>query len=108
MADINTWYAIAVMSVITALLRLLPFIVFNGNRKTPEIIKKLSKLLPYAVMGMLVVYCFKGINFESTANYLPAIISAVLVGALHVWKRNTLLSIIVGTVCYMLLVQLVF
>ena len=57
---------------------------------------------------MLVVYCMKDVNFSATAGYLPAIIASLLVGVLHIWKRNTLLSVISGTVCYMLLVQFVF
>lgn len=108
MTDLHTYLSVAVISAVTALLRFLPFIIFNGSRKTPKIIEKLSKTLPYAVMGMLVVYCLKDISFLTTANYLPAVIASLLVGALFVWKRNTLLSIVCGTVCYMLLVQLVF
>ncbi len=108
MTDLHTYLSVAVISAITALLRFLPFIIFNGSRKTPKIIEKLSKTLPYAVMGMLVVYCLKDVSFSSVANYLPAVIASLLVGILFVWKRNTLLSIVCGTVCYMLLVQLVF
>ena len=102
------YLSVAVISGVTALLRFLPFIIFNGSRKTPKIIEKLSKTLPYAVMGMLVVYCLKDISFLATANYLPAVIASLLVGVLFVWKRSTLLSIVCGTVCYMLLVQLIF
>ena len=102
------YLSVAVISGVTALLRFLPFIIFNGSKKTPKIIEKLSKTLPYAVMGMLVVYCLKDISFLATANYLPAVIASLLVGVLFVWKRSTLLSIVCGTVCYMLLVQLVF
>ncbi len=108
MTDLHTYLSVAVISGVTALLRFLPFIIFNGSRKTPKIIEKLSKTLPYAVMGMLVVYCLKDVSFSSVANYLPAVIASLLVGVLFVWKRNTLLSIVCGTVCYMLLVQLVF
>ena len=96
------------IALVTALIRFLPFIVFNGSRKTPKIIEKLGKILPYAIMGMLVVYCLKDTSFESVSGYLPALISSLLVGLLYVWKRNTLISIICGTVCYMLFVQMVF
>ncbi len=106
--DLRIWLTVAVIALVTAVLRFLPFAIFNGHRKTPKIIEKLGAILPYAVMGMLVVYCLKGVNFTSTSGYLPALISSVLVGLLYVWKRNTLVSIIAGTVCYMLLVQLVF
>ena len=108
MADMHIWYSIAVIAVITALLRFLPFIIFNGKMKTPKIVDKLSKILPCAVMGMLVVYCLKDVSFESTAAYLPAAVASLTVVLLHVWRRNTLLSIIGGTLCYMALVQFVF
>ena len=103
-----TWIAIAVISLVTALIRFLPFVIFNGNRKTPAIINKLGKTLPYAIMGMLVVYCLKGVNFLSPSGWVPSLIACVVVGILYVWKRNTLISIISGTVCYMVLVQMVF
>ena len=103
-----TWTAIAIIALVTALLRFLPFILFNGKRKTPRIIEKLGKVLPCAIMGMLVVYCLKDMSFLSVEGYLPQIIACLIVVLLHAWKRNTLISIISGTVTYMILVQLVF
>ena len=108
MVNAHTFYAIAVMALITALLRFLPFLIFKGKASTPPLVEKLGRLLPSAVIAMLVVYCMKDVNFSATAEYLPAIIASLLVGVLHIWKRNTLLSVISGTVCYMLLVQFVF
>lgn len=108
MVNAHTFYAIAVMALITALLRFLPFLIFKGKATTPPLVEKLGRLLPSAVIAMLVVYCLKDAHFAATAGYLPAVISCLLVGGLHVWKRNTLLSVICGTVCYMLLVQFVF
>ena len=108
MVNAHTFYAIAVMALITALLRFLPFLIFKGKASTPPLVVKLGRLLPSAVIAMLVVYCMKDVNFSATAGYLPAIIASLLVGVLHIWKRNTLLSVISGTVCYMLLVQFVF
>ena len=108
MDDLHTWYIVAVICLVTSLLRFLPFAIFNGKRKTPKIIEKFGKILPYAIMGMLVVYCLKSLSFTSVSNYLPALISAFVVGILYVWKRNTLISIICGTVCHMMLVQIVF
>jgi branched-subunit amino acid transport protein AzlD len=96
------------MALITALLRFLPFLIFKGKASTPKLVEKLGRLLPSAVIAMLVVYCLKDMNFSATVDYLPAIIAGLLVGVLHVWKSNTLLSVISGTVCYMLLVQYVF
>ena len=99
---------ILVMALVTAGMRFLPFVIFTKGRKVPEVVAYLGRVLPYAVMAMLVVYCLKGISFVQMPFGLPEIISVVLVVVLHVWKRNTLLSIVGGTVCYMVLVQLVF
>ena len=99
---------IAVAGAVTLLLRFLPFLIFGGKRETPPFIVYLGKVLPYAIMGMLVIYCLRGISFTAAANFLPELIACAVVVLAHVWKRNTLLSIISGTVCYMLLVQLAF
>lgn len=88
--------------------QIFPFVIFGGDRPTPGYIVYLGKVLPYAIMGMLVVFCLKNITFISAPFGMPEIISCSLVAALHIWKRNTLLSIIGGTVCYMLLIQLIF
>ena len=108
MTDLHTWSLIAVIAFVTAAIRFLPFMLFNGNRKTPPIINKLGKMLPYAIMGMLVVYCLKGISFASVSGYMPSVIACLVVAVLHIWKKNTLISIVCGTVCYMVLVQMVF
>ncbi len=106
----NTYFiaAIAIMAVITVALRAIPFLIFGGKRKAPQSIINLSNLLPYAVMAMLVVYCLKNVSFSSINTFMPELISCVIVIALHLWKHNTILSIIAGTVIYMLLVQIVF
>ena len=106
MTDLHTWYVVAVISLVTVMLRFLPFVIFNGSRKTPKIIEKLGRILPYAVMGMLVVYCLKDLSFTNPSQYLPEVIACLIVGVLYVWKRNTLISIICGTSCYMFLVQM--
>ena len=99
---------IAVIALVTVALRFLPFFIFRGNRRTPKYIEYLGKVLPYAIMGMLVVYCLKGVSFGDLSNWVPHLLASGLVVLVHLWKRNTLLSIISGTVVYMLLVQLVF
>ena len=107
----DTLYAFLVIIVIasvTALLRFLPFFVFHGNLSIPKFIHYLGLVLPYSIMAMLVVYCLKDISFAKYTDWLPELISVLGVVVLHVWKRNTLLSIIGGTVCYMLLVRVVF
>ena len=102
------WSAVLVAAAVTALIRFLPFWVFRGGRTVPPVVEKLGRVLPYAIMGMLVVYCLKGVSFAAMAGWLPALLACLVTGALYVWKRNTLLSIIAGTVCYMLLVQMIF
>jgi len=108
MTETQVWISVAVIALVTALTRFLPFLIFGGDRKVPRIIEKLGRLLPYAIMGMLVVYCLKGVNFVSLGGWIPALIACAVVVLLHVWRKNTLLSIISGTVVYMLLVQLIF
>ena len=99
---------IAVCALVTAALRFLPFLIFGENRTTPPVIVYLGKVLPFAIMGMLVVYCLKDVDLSAMPYGLPEAIGCAAVALLHVWKRNTLLSIGAGTVCYMLLVQFVF
>ena len=108
MSEWSALSLILVMALVTAGLRFLPFVIFTKGRKVPEVVAYLGRVLPYAVMAMLVVYCLKRLSFVQMPFGLPELISVVLVVVLHVWKRNTLLSIVGGTVCYMLLVQLVF
>ncbi|MBR6748193.1 MAG: AzlD domain-containing protein [Clostridia bacterium] len=108
MPDFYPWLLVTVIALVTAGIRFLPFLIFNVQRKTPAIIDKLGRVLPCAIMGMLVVYCLKGTRFDTPGGFLPPLIACLVVGVLHIWKRNTLLSIICGTVCYMALVQLVF
>ncbi len=107
----NTMYVllvILVVALVTALLRFLPFLIFNGKRSVPKIIHYLGNVLPYSIIAMLVVYCLKDISFVKYTDWLPELISVFVVVVLHVWKRNTLLSIIGGTGCYMLLIRFVF
>ena len=99
--------AVAIMAAVTILLRVLPFLVFRRG-KTPAYISYLGKYLPYAVMGMLVVYCLKGIILTAMPFGIPELLSVGVVAALHIWKKNTLLSILCGTACYMVLIQIVF
>lgn len=99
---------VAIVALVTAFLRFLPFLIFGENRTTPPLIAYLGKVLPFAIMGMLVVYCLKDVTFLSGSFGIPEVIGCAVVALLHIWKRNTLLSIGAGTVCYMLLVQLVF
>ena len=98
---------VAVISAVTIALRFAPFLLLRG-RETPKFIAYLGRVLPYAIMGMLVVYCLRGTSFLNVSNWLPQLIAVAVVVGLHIWKRNTLLSIIAGTAIYMILVQVVF
>lgn len=99
---------ILVMAAVTALLRFLPFWVFRNNERRPAVITYLGTVLPYGVMGMLVVYCLKNVSLLTAPHGLPEFLAVAVVAGLHIWKRNTLLSIFGGTAFYMVLVQLVF
>ena len=104
MNNTYVWSAVAVIATVTAITRFLPFVLFRHG-KTPRIVEKLGRSLPYAIMGMLVVYCLRDVSFGSVNDFFPEVIACAVVGASYVWRRNTLLSIILGTVCYMVLVQ---
>lgn len=97
---------ILVMAIGTALLRFLPFLVFR--KSTPPYIAYLGKVLPPALIGMLVIYCFKDVHFAAAPHGLPELIAAGCVVILHAWKRSSLISILGGTAIYMLLVQVIF
>ena len=102
----RSFLLIAVMAIVTILLRFLPFLVFR--KQVPPYISYLGKVLPAAIIGMLVVYCFKDTTLTAHPFGIPELIAAACVVGLQVWKRNSLISIMTGTVVYMLLVQLVF
>lgn len=102
------FFTILVIVLGTMLTRFLPFLLFPAGKSTPKLVQKLGRILPAAVFGLLIVYCLKNVSFLSGSHGLPELISIALVTALHLWKRQTLLSIAAGTVCYMLLIQFVF
>ena len=108
MPDLHSAAVITVIALVTAGLRFLPFWIFGENRKTPPLIAYLGQVLPYATMGMLVVYCLKGVDLTAAPFGIPEFLGCAVVALLHIWKRSTLLSIGASTVCYMLLVQFVF
>ena len=103
---INGILILAAMAAGTMITRFLPFLLFPGERKMTPFMEYLSRSLPYATMGLLVVYCLKNVDFSHSPFGLPEAVSVILVGALHHWRHNILLSIGGGTAVYMLLVQL--
>lgn len=92
----------------TMLTRFLPFLLFPAGKPTPKYIQYLGKVLPAAVFGLLVIYCLKNVTIFTGSHGLPEAIAVAVVVALHYWKRQMLLSIAGGTICYMLLIQFVF
>ena len=108
MTELRTALLIAVVALATAGLRFLPFLIFGEKRETPPLITYLGQVLPFSIMGMLVIYCLKDVSLSTAPFGIPEMIGCAVVALLHIRKRNTLLSIGAGTVCYMLLVQMVF
>lgn len=88
--------------------RFLPFAIFNEKRKTPAFVQYLGRFLPSAVFGMLGVYCLRNVHVLSGTHGLPEFISILVTGVLHIYKRQMLLSIAGGTICYMLLLHFIF
>ena len=99
---------IAMCVAATMLTRFLPFMIFRPNRPTPKYIQYLGKVLPGAIFGMLVVYCLRNVSPMQYSYGLPELIAIAVTIGLHLWRRQMLLSIAGGTICYMLLVQFVF
>ena len=99
---------ILVMAVVTFATRLLPFLLFDRGEEPPKAVLYLGRVLPPAIMAMLIVYCLKGVSFATPAGWVPALLSCGAVVLLHLWKGNDLLSIFGGTILYMALVQGVF
>lgn len=107
----SLWQQIAIIGIVvfgTMLTRFLPFLIFGRKKEAPKYIQYLGKVLPAAVFGLLVVYCLKDVNLFTGSHGIPEAIAILVVVLLHVWKRQMLLSIAGGTVCYMVLLQLFF
>ena len=99
---------ILVMGVVTLATRILPVLIFGRNEKIPKYIMYLGKVVPYTAMGLLIVYCFKDVSVMQKPHALPELIAMSVVIVSYLWKRNAIFSVVIGTVLYMLLVQLVF
>ena len=109
MTAIQMGITIAVCTAATMLTRFLPFVVFSSrDQQPPEVVRYLGRVLPAAIFGMLIVYCLKGVSLTSGSHGIPEAIAIGVTVALHKWKHQTLVSIAGGTLCYVLLVQMVF
>jgi branched-subunit amino acid transport protein AzlD len=96
---------VAVIALATLLIRVTPFALFPKAKNTPPFVRYLGRVLPHAVMGMLVVYCFKAVNFAKPPYGLPEILATMAAMGLHLWKRSVILSIAASTVLYMVLLK---
>ena len=92
----------------TIITRFLPFLLFPDNKPIPKVVEYLGRTLPAAMMGLLVVYCFKNVSWLSGSHGAPELLATAAVVGLHLWKKNVLLSIAGGTALYMVLLQAVF
>lgn len=99
---------VAVAAIVTAAIRFLPFVLFPDSRELPKTLAYLSRVLPAAIMGMLLVYCFRGVSVVQWPYGIPELIASALVAATYIWRKNFLVSVAAGTVVYMLLLQTVF
>ena len=108
LTPIQTLASIAVMAAVTFLTRALPFLLFDRGDHPPRVVLYLGRVLPPAIIAMLIVYCLKGITFTTPAGWVPALIASLAAVLLHIWKGNDLISIFGATVLYMVLVQGVF
>ena len=100
--------AIAVMAIVTFLTRALPFLLFDRGESPPKIELYLGRVLPPAIIAMLIIYCLRGVSFATPGGWVPQLLCVAVVAGLHLWKHNNLLSIFGGTILYMVLVQAVF
>ena len=108
MTTIQIAALVAVMAAATFLTRALPFLLFGRGGEPPKVVLYLGRFLPPAVIAMLIVYCYRETDFTALSGWLPGLIAGLAVVVLHVWKKNNMLSIVGGTILYMVLVQAVF
>ena len=100
--------AIAVAAICTFATRLVPFALFGGKKEVPAVITYLGKVLPPAIIATLIIYCVRSVDFTASPHRAAEIIAIVVTALLHIWKKNTLISIGGGTILYMILVQFIF
>ena len=105
MSEKNILITIMLCSLVTFLLRAIPFILFGSKKELPFCVKYIGKVLPSVIMITLVIYCLKDISFNEINKTIITILSSVVVAILHIIKKNTILSITIGTVIYMILIR---
>ena len=97
-----------VMGAVTLATRILPVLIFGRGEKVPDYIMYLGRVVPYTAMGLLIVYCLKDISISDAPHGIPELIALAIVSGSYLWKRNTILSVVVGTAAYMLMIQMLF
>lgn len=97
-----------VMGLMTLATRILPVLIFGRSEKVPDFILYLGKVVPFTAMGLLIVYCLKDVSVFSGSHAIPEILALAVVAVSYLWKKNSILSVVVGTIVYMFLVQKVF
>ncbi len=106
MTTVQALITLGLVALVTLILRAWPFLLFPENRETPDFLRYLGQVLPYAIMGMLVVYCLRGTSFGQLGGWLPGLTASAFVVAAHKLRHNLLLSVIGGTAVYMILLRL--
>lgn len=104
----HAFIIILIMGVVTLATRIVPVLIFGRGKKVPDYIMYLGKVVPYTAMGLLIIYCLKDVSIFSKTHAIPEIIALAIVSGTYLWKRNTIFSVVIGTVAYMIMVQLVF
>ena len=108
MSDKHAMIILLVMGFVTLMTRILPVLIFERGEKVPDYILYLGKVVPFTAMGLLIVYCLKDVPVLESPHALPELIALAVVSGTYLWKRNSILSVVIGTAVYMLLVQAVF
>ncbi|WP_108831884.1 branched-chain amino acid transporter permease [Aedoeadaptatus coli] len=108
MSTKEVYIAIAIAVAITFFIRMFPLFFFSNRDTIPKIVKDLGVLLPYSMMGLLIIYCLRSMRFDSPAGFVPLTVASLVTAGSYLWKRKSILSIVLGTAVYMFLIQQVF
>ncbi len=104
---LKTFSIILIVAIVTALTRAIPYLIFGRKNKIPDILNYLGKILPGSIMVILVMYCLRSINFKSFPFGFPELISVLIIVILQIFKKNTFLSVFIGTACYMIMIRII-
>lgn len=108
MSTREVYIAIAIAVAITFFIRMFPLFFFSNRDTIPKIVKDLGVLLPYSMMGLLIIYCLRSMRFDALAGFVPLTVASLVTAGSYLWKRKSILSIVLGTAVYMFLIQQVF